>query len=310
MDESSVVALETEDRKMDDKRTPQTLISDEDRLLLDKLGQIDAKSQFLLKNIDASTSLQHEFPNISMTLDRLNVESPHSNSAFISEEERSTTSSASSSENQVTIFSPSRISRNQSADSIMLKSSLARKCATEPRKVKSVSFSDFRDESFPKQLSVPIPQSSEVQRLQKEVEELRKKLYEIQPAKEYGNNEAVVVEVPSITDETDISIIINMVASQLNLSTDVIKQDFEIMNKSRIKNVAHLKILISNSDLWKQFELPILEKCAIEQLMKGEVENNSSWLWMGIAAIVATSLAILPSPSKQLFRFFEDLFEL
>jgi len=175
MDESSVVALETEDRKMDDKRTPQTLISDEDRLLLDKLGQIDAKSQFLLKNIDASTSLQHEFPNISMTLDRLNVESPHSNSAFISEEERSTTSSASSSENQVTIFSPSRISRNQSADSIMLKSSLARKCATEPRKVKSVSFSDFRDESFPKQLSVPIPQSSEVQRLQKEVEELRKK---------------------------------------------------------------------------------------------------------------------------------------
>jgi len=199
-----------------------------------------------------------------------------------------------------------------------LKSALVKRSTNEHRKSKSVSFSDFQEsEELSKQLTVNFA-ADEVKKLQRELHELRRQLeeYQLPPSEGTVTEDVVVVDVPPLPDSTPIADIIGIVASKLNLSTDVIKQDFEIMHKARIKDVSHLKMLMSNEQLWKEFDLPILEKCALEQLLGkvgGLSEGSTGWFWVGVAAFVPVAITGLlfnnPTTNK-LFRFFEDLFEL
>jgi len=319
------------------EQTPNNRITEYERQLLDNLVQSDKREYRVLNYLDThsiSTSNEKDQPKETNNTTQ---------TGFPKGALQKGGKSFSSSDLKPRNIVPGRIHRNQSADTIMLKSALASRSANNPRKVKSVSFLDVLeresqtseedeqeaeqlDSDTPKQLIVDLSKSAsvsqeEMQKLQKELEELRKKLNEFQssstpkPSKDKLNSSDVIVDVPQLADSIPVTEIITMVSSKLNLSIDEIKQDFEIMNKARIKDVGHLRMLMNNEQLWKDFELPILEKCAIEQILGKDSlsEGSNGWLWVGVAAFVPVALTGLlfnnPTTNK-VFRFFEEIFEL
>jgi len=330
---NAIQQLENESHQ---EQTPNNRITADERQLLDNLVQSDKRDYRVLNYLDThsiSTSNEKEQPK---------EQNNTAQAGFPKGALQKGGKSFSSSDLKPRNIAPGRIHRNQSADTIMLKSALASQSANKPRKVKSVSFLDVleresqtseedeleaeNESGIPKQLIVDLSKSAsvsqeEMQKLQKELEELRKKLSEFQtsstpkPTKDKLSNSDVIVDVPQLADSIPVTEIITMVSSKLNLSIEEIKQDFEIMNKARIKDVGHLRMLMNNEQLWKDFELPILEKCAIEQILGKDnlSEGSNGWLWVGVAAFVPVALTGLlfnnPTTNK-VFRFFEEIFDL
>jgi len=296
IDTNSVVVIPLMEKRV-------SVITEEDRKLLEKLSETVRPTNYLME----SQSLEDN--NRDGTPGSLNLH------IGLPPPQHKVEKCLSSSDMIQAPLHPISLTRIHSSDTIMRKSALSQRDRSKPRKPKCVTFSESTSNLFYECGDETRERdASEVEKLQKELEELRKKLNEFQTQTQSipKSNTDVVVELPQLSDDTAITDIIGMIATKYNLSTDIIKQDFEIMNKARIKDVRHLKLLMNNEQLWKEFELPILEKCAIEQLL-GKPETPSSWLWVGVAAFVPVALTGIlfnnPTTTK-LLRFFEDLFEI
>jgi len=71
-----------------------------------------------------------------------------------------------------------------------------------------------------------------------------------------------------LTASNSIAELIQAVADKLHLSVEVVNSDFEELKKNRIETLDHLKFLMKHKHLWKQLQLPLIEKCIIEELLQ------------------------------------------
>lgn len=71
----------------------------------------------------------------------------------------------------------------------------------------------------------------------------------------------------TVVDDTPVSELASMMAEKLNISKEVINKDLEVLKKERLETVAHVRFLLSNRQLWKMLDLPLIEKAVLEELL-------------------------------------------
>jgi len=86
--------------------------------------------------------------------------------------------------------------------------------------------------------------------------------------------EPSVAPPQSQPEPTTMPSLIEEVASKLGLDLEIVQSDFEVLKMHRINDIAHLRLLMKNKDLWKQLEIPLIEKCILEEILKHDKKRK------------------------------------